>query len=561
MIEQLRIRDLGVIVDTTLAFGPGFTAITGETGAGKTMVVSALGLLMGERSDAGAVRTGAEAARVGGLVRTSDPAVISLVEDAGGEVEDGDLTLSRTVSSEGRSRASVGGSAAPVGSLAKLSDKLFAVHGQSEQLRLRSATAQREMLDRFGGAEVLAALTEYQRVHQERLELDAELVMLTEHRDERMREAVRLREDLEQIEGVDPQSGEEHDLKQRIDRLTNIEELRGATSAALRALANDSDDPYASDASSLVDEALREIERVVAADAQLAGVAETLRTLSFQLSDAARELAGYASNLDQDGPGELAAANERLAQLNALIRKHGNDIDEVIAYGASAAERLGELDGDDDRIEVLTERHGTLREEEALLAGRLSELRIAAGVRLGELVSVELHQLALPDAQFLVEVEATSLGRYGADEVRLLLQPHAGAAPRPLAKGASGGELSRVMLALEVVVAASDPVPTFVFDEVDAGVGGAAAIEIGRRLARLARTSQVIVVTHLAQVAAFANNHLQVVKDSEGGFTQSSSTRLEGDARLAEMARLLSGLPDSENALAHAAELLALAAD
>ena len=558
MIEQIRIRDLGVIADTTLTLGPGFTAITGETGAGKTMVVTALGLLMGERSDAGAVRSGADAARVGGLVRTEDPQIVELVEDAGGEIEDGDLTLTRTVSSEGRSRASVGGSAAPVGSLAKLADRLFAVHGQSEQLRLRSSAAQREMLDRFGGSELLGLLADYQRAHSARRELEAELAGLSDARDERVREAARLREELEQIEAIDPQPGEEIELKQRIERLSNLEELRGATSAALRAIADDGDDPFASDASSLVDAALREIERVVSSDTQLEAVAESLRSLSFQLSDVGRELAGYASNLDQDGPGELAAANERLAALNGLLRLYGEDTAAVVAYGANSAARLGELEGDDERIALLERQLEIAREDELGLAAQLTAVRAAAAAQLGTLVTAELHELALPDAEFVVELQPTELGKFGADEVRLLLQPHPGASPRPLAKGASGGELSRVMLALEVVVAASDPVPTFVFDEVDAGVGGAAAIEIGRRLARLAQSSQVIVVTHLAQVAAFANNHLQVVKDSSGGFTQSSCRLLEGDERLAEMARLLSGLSDSESALAHAAELLVL---
>ena len=560
VIEQIRIRDLGVIADTTLTLGPGFTAITGETGAGKTMVVTALGLLMGERSDAGAVRSGADAARVGGLVRTEDPQIVELVEDAGGEIEDGDLILTRTVSSEGRSRASVGGSAAPVGSLAKLADRLFAVHGQSEQLRLRSSVAQREMLDRFGGSELLGLLADYQRAHSERRELETELAGLSDARDERVREAARLREELEQIEAVDPQPGEEIELKQRIERLSNLEELRGATSAALRAIADDGDDPFASDASSLVDAALREIERAVASDAQLEALVESLRSLSFQLSDVGRELAGYASNLDQDGPGELAAANERLAALNGLLRLYGEDTAAVVAYGASSAARLSELEGDDDRIALLERQLETSREDEAGLAAQLTSMRAEAAARLGTLVTAELHELALPDAEFVVELQPAELGKFGADEVRLLLQPHPGASPRPLAKGASGGELSRVMLALEVVVAASDPVPTFVFDEVDAGVGGAAAIEIGRRLARLAQSSQVIVVTHLAQVAAFANNHLQVIKDSSGGFTQSSCRLLEGDDRLAEMARLLSGLSDSESALAHASELLELGA-
>lgn len=559
MIEQLRIRDLGVIADTKLSLGPGFTAITGETGAGKTMVVSALGLLMGERSDAGAVRSGAEAARVGGLVRTEDPAVIELVEDIGGEVESGDLTLTRTVNSEGRSRASVGGSAAPVGCLAKLAERLFTVHGQSEQLRLRSAAAQREMLDRFGGAPLLGLLETYQQAHRERHDLEVTLHELTEHRDERMREATLLREQIKQIEGVEPQPGEEHELKQRIERLSNLEELRGATSRALRAVSNDGDDPFAADATGLIEEALREVDRVVSSDEQLAPIAESLRSLSFQVSDVSRELASYASNLDQDGPGELAAANDRLAQLTSLLRLYGDDTEAVIAHGIAASTRLGELDGDDERIVELSDRLAAARERERQLATELTGIRTDAAATLSELVTAELRELALPDAQFIAEVEAGELGRFGADEVRLLLQPHPGASPRPLAKGASGGELSRVMLAIEVVVAASDPVPTFVFDEVDAGVGGAAAIEIGRRLARLARSSQVIVVTHLAQVAAFANNHLQVVKDSGGGFTQSSCKQLEGKDRLAEMARLLSGMPDSENALAHAAELLALA--
>lgn len=561
MIEQLRIRDLGVIVDTTMSLGPGFTAITGETGAGKTMVVSALGLLMGERSDAGAVRNGADAARVGGLVRTSDPQVIELVEDAGGEVEDGDLTLTRTVSSEGRSRASVGGSAAPVGSLAKLADRLFAVHGQSEQLRLRSAVAQREMLDRFGGASLFGVRSDYQRAHAERRELEAVLAELVESRDERTREAVRLRDELEQIEAVDPQPGEEIELKQRIERLSNLEELRSATSTALRAVSNDGDDPYASDATGLIDEALREIERVASVDARLESIAESLRSLSFQVSDTGRELASYASNLDQDGPGELAAANERLAQLTTLLRLYGADTEAVIAHGATSSVKLAELDGDDERIDLLSRDLEAAAQREQELATQLTAVRTEAAARLSALVTIELRELALPDAEFLVEVEPVELGRFGADEIRLLLTPHPGASPRPLAKGASGGELSRVMLALEVVVAASDPVPTFVFDEVDAGVGGAAAIEIGRRLARLARTSQVIVVTHLAQVAAFANNHLQIVKDSAGGFTQSSCRQLEGEARLAEMARLLSGLSDSESAIAHAAELLELASE
>lgn len=560
MIEELRIRDLGVIAEATLELGPGFTAITGETGAGKTMVVTALGLLMGARSDAGAVRSGADASRVGCLIRTDDPAVMELVADAGGEVEDGDLTLTRTVSVEGRSRASVGGAAAPVGVLGRLADSLFAVHGQSEQLRLRSSVAQREMLDRFAGPELQRLLDRYRVAHAERRALAAELSQLTEARDARLREAEQLRAELEEIAAVDPQPGEETDLQQQIERLGHSEELRAATAAALRALESDGGEMYSADAGSLVDTAQRELERVGAVDPRLAAVAENLSAVKIQLVEATRDLAAYAGDLDESGPAELAQANERLAALTALMRSYGPDSASVIAHGAAGVQRLTELEGDDARIDQLTDGAERAAAEERRLADELTAVRTAAALTLSERVTAELRQLALPDASFIAGLEPAELGAHGADAVRLLLQPHPGAEPRPLAKGASGGELSRIMLALEVVVAAVDPVPTFVFDEVDAGVGGAAAIEIGRRLARLAQTSQVIVVTHLAQVAAFANNHVQVVKDSSGGFTRSSCRSLEGDERMAEMARLLSGLSDSQSALEHAAELLALRA-
>lgn len=561
MIEELRIRDLGVIADATLPLGPGFTAITGETGAGKTMVVTALGLLMGERSDAGSVRVGASQARVSGIIHTEDPAVRDEVDELGGEIEDGELIMSRTVSAEGRSRATVGGASTPVGALGRLSERLFAVHGQSEQLRLRSSAAQRDTLDRFGGAPVATALAEYRAVHEERASIERTLEELTVHSDERASEAARLREELDEITAVDPVAGEEIELAARIEVLSNVEALRAAAVGAVEALASESGDPMQRDASGLVDNAIHDVDRVADLDPRLAAVLETLRAVSFQIADAARELAAYASDLDEEGPGELAQANERLAALNTLFRRYGATSEQVIEYADVASRRLLELDGDGDALGELGARLEALRVRERELAARLSELRAESARTLSDLVSLELKQLALPDARFVVQVESLpNLAAHGADDVQFLLAPHPGAEPRPVAKTASGGELSRVMLALEVVLAGADPVPTFVFDEVDAGVGGAAAIEIGRRLARLARTSQVIVVTHLAQVAAFATNHLRVVKDSSGGFTESSCQRLEGDARLAEMARLLSGLDTSESALEHAAELLSLEA-
>lgn len=558
MIEELHIRDLGVIAETELPLGPGFTAITGETGAGKTMVVQALGLLMGERSDAGAVRMGTERARVTGIVATDNPAVAEIVEAAGGEVTDGELVMNRVVSAEGRSRASVGGTSAPVGALAKLAEHLFAVHGQSEQLRLRSQTAQRETLDRFGGSALAKALADYADVFAKRAATEHEIRALTEARLERTREAEQLRAELEEIESVNPEGDEIDALQTRIERLSNIESLREAAATVLGLLAADSDDVYGRDATSLVAEASGVLDRVAHQDSDLAGIREGLVSAAAHLQDAVSELSSYASSLDAEGPAELENANERLAALLDLTRKYGSTIDEVLGYAQQGSLRLLELDGDDDRIEALQAALDDLVAREEALATELTALRRDAAERLSAAVTGELQALALPDAEFRVDVNETEATRFGRDAIEMLLAPHPGAPARPVAKAASGGELSRVMLALEVVVAGVSGVPTFVFDEVDAGVGGAAAIEIGRRLAKLAEYAQVIVVTHLAQVAAFANNHLQVVKDSSGGFTKSSCRQLHGDDRLAEIARLLSGMSDSESALEHAAELLAL---
>ena len=560
MIEQIRLRDLGVIAGATLPIGPGFTAITGETGAGKTMVVTGLGLLLGQRADSGAVRAGAEQAAVDGVwIVPEDGPVVERVRDAGGDIEplgDGraELYLGRTLSSEGRSRATVGGRTAPAGVLADLADQLVVVHGQSDQLRLTSAAAQREALDRFGGAPVAEAQERYRAVWDAWRTAAAELETLTTEQDARVREAEELRAAIADIEAVDPQSGEDTELAQRAERLANAEELRLAAATAHAALSNEEDLP---DVQGLLAEARRALERAAGSDEALRAHAAVIEELGYRVADVAGELSGYLADLDEGGPHELAAVEERRAALNGLVRVHGS-LDAALELLASGSARLAELDDDGDRIDRLTAERDRLRDELDARATELTDARRAAASRLGEAVTDELRHLALPDATVTVAVEPGPEAAHGRDVVTIQLAPHPGASPRPVARGASGGELSRVMLAIEVVIAATDPVPTFVFDEVDAGIGGAAAIEVGRRLAKLAETSQVIAVTHLAQVAAFAGNHLSVVKASDGSVTASSVRRLEGEDRAAEMARLLSGMADSEVALDHARELLAL---
>ncbi|KQM83811.1 DNA repair protein RecN [Agromyces sp. Leaf222] len=563
MIDELGIRDLGVIAEATLPLGSGFTAVTGETGAGKTMVVTALGLLLGARADAGAVRSGAKQAWVEGrwLVPDDGP-VAERVAETGGEIEAGELLLGRSVSSEGRSRAVVGGRSAPIGVLTELGEELVVVHGQADQQRLRSAVAQRDALDRFAGAGLQAALTEYRAAFTAWHADAAELERLTQAHDERLREAAALREALDEIEAADPRPGEDVELSERADRLSNLEDLRLAAAQAHTLISADEIVDDAPDAVTLVDGAKRHLERVVEHDAALAPIREALQNAGFLLADAAAELGAYLAGLDADGARELEVVQERRALLTSLIRRHGSTLDEVLDFGRTGGLRLVELDGDDERIEQLAASVDDGAIVVDRLAGRVSELRTDAAGRLAAAVTVELAALAMPDARLTVLVDSEhEPAVHGRDQVAILLQPHPGAEPRSVSKGASGGELSRVMLAIEVVIAGTDPVPTFVFDEVDAGVGGAAAIEIGRRLARLAERSQVIVVTHLAQVAAFATNHLSVVKGTDGRVTESSVRRLEGPDREAEMARLLSGLAESESGLAHARELLELAAE
>ncbi len=552
MIDEISIRDLGVIKSAVLRLTPGFTAVTGETGAGKTMVVSALGLLLGERADSGVVRHDAERAQVDGRWRIDSPEVTTVVEELGGVVEDGELIVSRSVSNEGRSRVVIGGASAPVGALSGLGEHLVAIHGQSDQLRLRSQAAQRDAIDRFAGESLRAALREYREVFRRWTDSVARLEQLTREVEARRREADELRAAVVEIDAVQPVAGEDERLKSVIERLANGDDLRRAAQEAHESLsAEDSE----FDAVSLVENARKALERVAGHDATVETLITQLSEASIIVRDAAQSVALYANGLDVEGE-DIETVQDRLATINALARKYGPTLDDVLEMWSTASDRLFELDRTSDEIGELTVAVDADRAELERLADRVTAARVDAAARLSTEVTEELHHLAMPTAEFVVAVATgEEFHVHGRDSVDMLLRPHPGGEPRPVTKTASGGELSRVMLAIEVVIAGTDTVPTLVFDEIDAGVGGASAIEIGRRLAMLAESAQVIVVTHLPQVAAFASNHLRIIKDTSGEVTESTITALSGEERIAEMARLLSGT-DSENARAHAREML-----
>jgi len=581
MIEEIRITSLGVIDSSVLELGPGLTVITGETGAGKTMVVTALGLLLGGRADSGAVRTGSRAARVEGTWRVADlPGVAEQVEESGGAVEDERVVLARNVAAEGRSRAFVGGASVPVATLTSVSEPLVAVHGQSDQHRLLRSRTQRAALDRFGGEALHGLRERYTSVFERLREVEAELTDVVDHARERAREADVLRFGLEEIEAVSPEAGEEQDLAVEETRLGFADTLRTAAERAREALSSDQDAP---DALGTVAAARSALDGVREHDPRAGELADRVGELSHLLTDLAGDVASYAGDIEVD-PQRLASVSERRAALTALTRKYGESVAEVLAWAERSAARLLDLDGTDERIEQLRDEQRRLREELGEAAAALTAARSEAATRLADRVSDELTSLAMPHARLSVDVRQhetdppTGDGatvepgsplrvgdrwlRYapsGVDEVELLLAANTGADPRPLDKGASGGELSRVMLALEVALAGTSPVPTFVFDEVDAGVGGAAAVEVGRRLAALARSSQVLVVTHLPQVAAYADQHVVVRKASDGTVTTSGLEVLEESDREQELSRMMAGLSGSDTAVAHARELLDVA--
>jgi DNA repair protein RecN (Recombination protein N) len=625
VLAEMRIQGLGVIADATLELHPGLTVVTGETGAGKTMVVTGLHLLSGGRAESSRVRTGAGKAVVEGRFEPAAQSLAArLAADAGAELDDdGSLIAVRTVNADRGSRAHLGGRSVPISVLSDLSDALLAVHGQNDQLRLLRSNEQRAVLDRFAGDAVAGPLTEYRRVRAEWLRVSTELVERRERARELAREADLLRHGLTEITAVAPQPAEDDELVAEARRLADADQLRTTAAAAQGAVAGviEREAPGALD---LVGEARRWLES--AEDPALRELAPRLGEVAALLADVGAELSGYLESLQAD-PQRLEAVLRRQAELKQLTRKYAADVNGVLAWAEQAQQRMAGLDTSEEAMVALSTRRDELAVELAGLAASITSARQAAAKALADAVTAELAGLAMPHARLevavlprtidagapaasdgvaartvtsavvdgasarvgtsavdgasarvlasavvdgasarvstsalVIEGQAVQAGPDGVDEVELRLVPHPGAPALPVHKGASGGELSRVMLALEVVLADSDPVPTLVFDEVDAGVGGRAAVEVGRRLARLARSHQVIVVTHLPQVAAYADRHLVVDKvNAESGLTRSGVRVVDDKRRVIELARMLAGLEDTETGRAHAEELLATA--
>ncbi|MBS3689549.1 MULTISPECIES: DNA repair protein RecN [Rhodococcus] len=585
MLAEIRIDSLGVISEASAQFHEGLTVLTGETGAGKTMVVTSLHLLSGARADAGRVRLGASRTVVEGRFIADDvsPAtereIVRILESSGAERdEDGTIIAVRTVGSDGRSRAHLGGRSVPAGVLSEFTDPLLTVHGQNDQLRLLRPDQQRNALDRFGDKAIGTLLTRYRKHRREWLDARSELIERTSKARELAQEADQLTFALNEIDGVAPEPGEDTAIVAEVRRLSELDSLRSAAEEAHAALAG-SDDMASGDvgvmpALDLMSEARARIESVT--DADLDGLGSRLADAIAVVTDVAGDLNTYLSGLPAD-PGALDSLLSRQSELKTLTRKYAADVDGVLEWADTARARLSKLDVSSDALSLLAKQVEETAGLTAEAATKLSAARVKAAAKLAKAVSAELAGLAMGRAGLEVTVRSQPAGPQdsaplsvggvdlhagsaGVDEVEFRLSAHSGAPSLPISKSASGGELSRVMLALEVVLAGSDTGATMVFDEVDAGVGGRAAVEIGRRLAKLARTHQVIVVTHLPQVAAFADTHLVVDKvDDKGGVVSSGVRTLSDSDRVVELARMLAGLDDTETGRAHAEELLEIA--
>lgn len=548
MIEQLAIRNIGVIEEATLDFVPGLNVISGETGAGKTMLLTAIGLIAGDRADTSKVRAGAKKASVDAIITGKLASAFAARYD--GECDDDALIVARTVPASGRARASLGGRAVPASALSELAEQTITIHGQAQQLHLRSATYQRDTLDTAGGAAVSECLARYRTAFDHYQELDAQLRELTASSQARAQQRQALQTGIDMITAVEPYDGEDDELKNRVEALTNIDDMRRALSTSASALQADGG------AMSAVDQAVMSLKSITRFDTSAGALIDQLQAANAQIGDVTSELGARLADLDAD-PAALDALHERRAEITALLRVYGPTIAEALAWREAAISELARLDDSPAAREKLAAALSEAKTQLERAASDLHDARSATANELSEAVGSELAALAMPKARLVIDVTRGDYATHGADTIQFMLQAHPGAAPTALGHGASGGELSRVMLALELCVAARGAIAghTFVFDEIDAGIGGATARRVGERLARLAATHQVVVVTHVAQVAAYANRHFVVVKNDDASHASTSVKIVDGNAREVEIARMLGGT-DTDAALRHAAELI-----
>lgn len=558
-LEEISIRGLGVIESSNIEFKPGLTVLTGETGAGKTMVLTALGLVLGSKSDSDLIRQGAERAVVTGKFAVPKEVAEEVLE-LGGEIDDNSVVITRTISTAGKSRVLVGGAVSSTSAVNTFSSSLVEIHAQSSSSKLTKPGVARELLDRFAAIDIGKYQQLFQSYNLVKNRID-DLKSQLKQSDTQIEE---LKAFIDEFNKISPKPNELDEIENEIAKLGSVEQLNQSVTQALNLLENDE-----LSAINLLQQIRKNLDSVRGKDGQLDQISDRFTENLLNISDVNSDLASYLVDLEAD-PNRFEKLQERKAGLNSLLRKYGKGSDRQIAYdqllvdGSKAKDRIEDLSGGQVRVDELEKEAGEIFASLKNEALKLSEKRASAAKQLSDEVTDEVRNLSMPNATFQISHQlssadtASNYTQFGIDEITLLFSAHAGDTPLPLNKVASGGELSRVMLALEVVIAEAEPIGTYIFDEVDAGVGGKAAVEIGRRLAKLSKSAQVIVITHLAQVAVWADNHLVVKKNEDGLVTQSDVLEVTEQERKVEIARMLSGQEDSQTAQEHAGELLAI---
>lgn len=550
MLETLRIQNYALIDDLEVEFLDGFNVLTGETGAGKSIVVGALNLVLGGRASSEAVRNGADKAKVEALFRIDQPSrrLQSLLKEHDITIEDRELIVTRTVSSDGRSRATVCGSLVPISVLATIGDELVDLHGQHEHQSLLHADRQLDLLDAFGALDddAMALATRVSALRA----LEREIAGLETDDRERARKVEFLRFELGEIEGAGLQSGEEQEIRERRTLITNAEHIVEAASRAYAALYDNDESPAVAD----VGHALRELQGLATLDPRFEALMKQVENLQTELESVAGEIRQYTRQIEFD-PQELDALNTRLNLITSLKRKYGESIDAVLAYADSLRKEIENFDQRDARLAELHAAHARDAAIVQRAAEELSAKRKAAAKKLDKRVSTALQDLGMKGSMFETRFQAASLSSTGIDDVEFMLAANAGEKPKPLKHVASGGEISRIMLSLKAVFADADKIPTLIFDEIDSGVGGAVARQVAEKMQQLARSHQTICITHLPQIAAAADAHFHVSKASAKGRTFTRVARVEQETRVEELARLLDGSV-SDVSLQHARTLL-----
>jgi DNA repair protein RecN (Recombination protein N) len=573
MINDLRIQNIGVIEDVSLEMSNGFTVLTGETGAGKTMILTAFQMIIGEKVDSSLVRANEKSALVEAFIKVpQDKELRQRLEELDVAIEDDGTQISRTIAREGRGKIILGGRSVPSATLEEITQSSITIHGQGDQVLLNKSSFQRQLLDQFAGDEHLANLVKYQDLYSKYIEMKKKLEELKKAGGQNALRIAQLQESVKELNDAQLEVDEEVSITERINLINNSEDIFESLALADKLL-NGAEDGTDSVTSQLI-QARKALDTAAAKSERISSLRDQISNLEIEVSTLARDVNRDLASLDRD-PATIDKLESRRALIKKILTKYGPTSKDALENIKKFTEELATIEDLPSAIESVEKEIQMQLSEIAISAQKIHDSRVDSSTKISLAIEKELKSLSMPNADFKVRIETSEdqaglkikvdknethlhFDNYGVDQISFEFSANPGQPLRPISKVASGGEMSRIMLAIELVFSKSGASKTMIFDEVDAGIGGAAAIEVGKRLKALAKNHQIVVVTHLPQVAAFADKHLKVEKSASGNITTSSVIELDSGARVTEIARMMAGIQDSASALEHARELLGM---